>query len=165
MSASNRKFVLAYLLLVILPLIGLVGILRAGRTVTAPVSIDGLWSLRVDSAQIDSLPCGKALAAIPDKTMAIMQSGKTFVVTIPGGPNLTAAGTLEGTTLRAALVPARESRESCAVGSELSLLATVDRRVDSNVLTGTLSAPNCQSCASVGFQAERQAPPTSKGGH
>jgi hypothetical protein len=164
MSGSNRNFVLAYVVLVILPLLGLAGILRTGRNVIAPVTIDGLWSLRVDSAQIDSLPCGKALAAVPDKTMAIVQSGKTFVLTFPGGPSLTGSGTLEGTTLQAGLMPARESHESCAVGSELSLLASVDRKLDSNVLTGTLSAPNCQSCASVGFHAERQPPPMSKEG-
>ncbi len=45
------------------------------------------------------------------------------------------------------------------------LLASIDRKVDSNLLTGTLSVPNCQSCASVGFQAERQTPAASKGGH
>jgi hypothetical protein len=166
MSAANRNFVLAYAFLVILPLVGLAGILKAGRNVTAPVFIEGLWTMRVDSAQIDSLPCGKALATLPDKTLAITQSGRSFVLTFPSGPKLTASGTLDGTSLRADLGGAAESSDSsCVTGREMLLLASVDRRVGSNLLTGTLSVPNCQSCASVGFQAERQAPATSKGGH
>jgi hypothetical protein len=166
MSAANRNFVLAYAFLVILPLVGLAGILKAGRNVTAPVFIEGLWTMRVDSAQIDSLPCGKALAALPDKTLAITQSGRSFVLTFPSGPKLTASGTLDGANLRADLMGTAESSDSsCVTGREMLLLASVDRRVGSNLLTGTLSVPNCQSCASVGFQAERQAPATSKGGH
>jgi len=166
MSGSNRNFVLAYVFLVILPLVGLAGILKAGRHVTAPVSIDGLWTVRVDSAQIASLPCGKALAASPNETIVIAQSGETFVLSFPSGPNLTASGTLEGTTLRASLTSPKESHDSsCASGTQLSLLASLDRRADSSLLTGTLSAPNCETCATVGFRAERQASAASKGGH
>lgn len=165
MSGSNRNFVLAYAFLVILPLVGLAGILKAGRSVTAPVSIDGVWTLRVDPAQVDSLPCGKALAAVPDKTIAIAQSGRTFVLSFPNGPKLAASGTLEGTTLRASLAPPKEAPDSCMGGRQLSLLATVGRNADSNLLAGTLSVPNCPPCTSVGFHAERQAPVKSKGGH
>jgi hypothetical protein len=165
MSGSNRNFVLAYIFLVILPLVGLAGILKAGRHVTAPVSIDGLWTMRVDSTQIDSLPCGKALTAVPNETLAIAQSGKTFVLSFPNGPKLRASGTLDGTTLRASLTAPRESPDSgCVSGSQLSLLASLDRGADSSLLTGTLSVPNCLACASVGFHAERQAPATTKGG-
>ncbi len=39
MSPSNRKFVLAYILLVGLPLLGLIGVLRAGRNLAAPAAI------------------------------------------------------------------------------------------------------------------------------
>lgn len=164
MSGSNRQFVLAYIFLVILPLVALAGILKAGKSVSAPVSIDGTWNLRFDSAQIDTLPCGKALTVKP-ATIAIAQSGKTFVLSFPGGPKLAATGTLEGTMLHASLVEPAESREGqCAAGSQLALLASVDKRVDSSLLTGTLSAPNCPSCASVGFQAERQVPASSRGG-
>jgi hypothetical protein len=164
MSGTNRNFVLAYIFLVILPLVGLAGVLKAGRTVTAPLSIDGLWTLRVDTAQVDSLPCARVLAAVPDKTMAITQSGRTFVLTFPSGIKLTGSGDLGGTTLRASLMSPKESPDGCLGGSQMSLLASVDRRVEPNLLTGTLSAANCQSCAPVGFRAERQVPAASKGG-
>jgi hypothetical protein len=166
MSGYNRNFVLAYVFLVILPLVGLAGILRAGRGVTAPVSIDGLWTLQVDAAQIDSLPCGKVLAAIPNKTIAIVQSGRSFVLSFPSGPKVIASGTLDGTSLNASLKwPAEFSDSSCAGGSPLVVLAKLDRKTDATLLNGTLFAFNCPSCAPVGFHAERQAPATPKGGH
>lgn len=158
MSATNRNFVLAYALLVILPLVGLAGILKSGHRLKAPVSIDGVWNLRVDSAQLDALPCGKMIAATPDKAITISQSGTTFVLSIPSVPKMAASGILDGTTLQASLKPVESSSEgSCAMGQRLTLLANVDRRVDSSILTGTLSAANCPTCASVGFRAERQA--------
>src|ERR1700675_4660309 len=98
MFHNNRNFVFAYAFLVVLPLVGLAGILKSGRRLTAPVWIDGVWSLQVDSAQLNSLPCGKVLAAIPDKAIAISQSGRSFVLSFPSAPKLTASGTLDGAT-------------------------------------------------------------------
>lgn len=165
MSSTNRNFVFAYVFLVILPLVGLAGILKSGRSVTAPVSIDGVWNWQVDSAQLDSLPCGKTLAQAFDKTIAISQSGKSFVLTFPSASKVTGSGILDATTLRAALIqpPGSSSTSSC-IGGQLSLLATVDRQADSRSLAGTFSVANCPTCASVGFRAERQSPATSRGG-
>jgi hypothetical protein len=164
MSGTNRNFVLVYVFLVILPLVGLAGILRGGRKLTAPVSIDGVWSLRVDSAQLDSLPCGKVLAAIPDKAISISQSGRSFVLSFPGAPTVTASGTLDGITLRASLTSPPESSSQTGCAGQFSLLATVDRQADPESLLGALSATNCPTCTSVEFEAKRQAPATSKGG-
>jgi|HubBroStandDraft_4_1064222.scaffolds.fasta_scaffold34910_2 hypothetical protein len=166
MSRTNRNFVFAYAFLVILPLVGLAGILKSGRSLTAPVSIDGAWIVQVDSAQLDSLPCGNVLTAIPDKAMVISQSGKSFVLSFPSGPKVTASGTLDGTTLRASITsPESSSETSCTGTPQLSLVATVDRRAESSFLVGALSAPSCPTCASVGFRAERQAAGAPKGGH
>jgi hypothetical protein len=166
MSSANRNFVLAYVFLVILPLVGLVGILRSGRSLKAPASIDGVWSLQVDSAQLDSLPCGNILTSIPDKAIVISQSGRNFALSSPGGSPITGAGTLDGTTVRASLMPSPESpsRGSCGSERQLSLLATVHGKADSGSLVGTLSAPNCPTCSPVGFQALHQVPAESKGG-
>lgn len=166
MSRTNRNFVFAYAFLVILPLAGLAGILKSGRNLTAPVSIDGVWIVHVDPAQLDSLPCGKVLAAIPDKAILISQSGRSFVVRFPSGPKVVASGTLDGTTLRATLTPPESSSEtSCTGARQLAMLATVVRGADASSLVGALSVPNCPTCTSVAFHAERQAAATPKGGH
>ena len=167
MAHANRNFVFAYAFLVVLPLVGLAGILKSGRKLVAPVSIDGIWSFQADSAQLDSLPCGNILKAIPDKALAISQSGGIFALSSSSGPKVTGSGTLDGTTLRASLIPPPESSSegNCAGGRQLSLLANVARKADSRSLVGRLSAPNCPACASVAFQAERQTPAKSKGDH
>src|SRR5438105_389408 len=132
MFSANRNFVFAYAFLVILPLVGLAGILKGGRGLQAPASIDGLWTLQLDSGQLDSLPCGKVLAAIPDQAILISQSGNSFVLSFPGAPKITASGALDGTTLRVSLNDMGASKKSgCAEGQAFTMLATVDRRADS----------------------------------
>lgn len=167
MSSTNKQFAFAYAFLVILPLVALAGILRSGRSLKAPVSIDGVWNLQVDPAQLDSLSCAKTLAPVSDRTIAISQSGTSLAFTFPNGPKLTGLGVLDGSTLRAALIQPSESpaENSCGAGHQLSLLATVDRKADSRSLLGTVSVTNCPTCAAVGFRAQLQAPPVSKGGH
>jgi len=165
-SGTNRKFVFAYAFLVVLPLLGLAGILKSGRGLQAPASIDGLWSLQLDSGQLASLPCGKVLAAIPDQAISISQSGNSFVLSFPSAPRITASGTLDGTTLQASVNDMRASKENgCADGQPFTMLATVDRRADSRILAGTFSPTNCPTCASVSFKAERQAAASPKGDH
>jgi|ERR1700693_3024428 len=166
MSSTNKNFAFAYAFLVILPLVGLAGILRSGRSLKAPVSIDGVWNLQVDPAQLDSLSCAKTPAPGSDKTIEISQSGTSFALTFPNGPRLTGSGVLDGSTLRAALIQPSESpsESSCGAGRQLSLLATFDRKADPRSLLGALSVTNCPTCAVVGFRAEHQAPATPKGG-
>ena len=163
MSQTNRNFVFAYAFLVILPLVGVAGILKSGRKLVAPVSIDGLWNLQVDSAQLDSLPCGKILAS--DKTIAISQSGGSLVLSFPSDTKGTASGTLDGTTLRASLMQSGSPSDASCGGRQLSILASVNGTPESRSLMGTLSVANCPACASVAFRADRQAPAPSKGGH
>jgi hypothetical protein len=167
MSHTNRNFILAYILLVGLPVVGLLGVLKSGRELTAPISVDGLWQLQADPARLAALPCGKALAENPETGLAISQSGKNFTLTLSNGPKSTASGALEGTTLKASIVPAPgwSDAASCGSGRELSLVATVDPKADPRSLTGKLSVNNCPACAPVEFYAVRQAPPVRKGSH
>jgi hypothetical protein len=165
MPRTNRNFVFAYAFLVILPLAGLVGILRGGHNLKAPVSIDGVWNLHADSTQLASLACGKLLATIPDKAMSISQSGKSFALSFPGAPQLAGSGTLAGTILQAYLAsPDQTSGNNCSSAQAVSLTATVNKTQNPSTLTGTLSVANCPSCAPVNFQAERQAAPVRQEG-
>ena len=134
MSGTSGKFILAYAVLVILPLLALVGILKSGRGLRAPASIDGTWRLNLDSSKLDSLPCGKELAAMPDKEMLISQSGKNFLLTFPGTHRIGASGTLDGTTLQASLASPENSLDTGCGGRQLALLATIERHDDSSVL-------------------------------
>lgn len=158
MSRTSRNFVFAYAFLVILPLVGLAGILKSGRHLKAPIAIDGIWKLQVDSAELNSLPCGRMLAAISEKSVAISQSGRSLSLGFSGSEELMGSGKIEGNAIQASLLKVQSSTDAaCANGQTLLLSATVDQEADANSLTGTLTAVNCPNCARIAFQAQRQA--------
>jgi hypothetical protein len=164
MSENSRHFVLAYALLVVLPLASLGAVLKLGRHLSAPRSVDGVWKVQLDPAQLASFPCGKSLLAAPQDTFAISQSGRTFTLTSANpasgnSPQFTAVGTIEGRTLQAKLLsgPGESSREGCG---ELSLEATLDLNATSKTLVGTLAVDE----HTARFRALLQPAITSRGG-
>jgi hypothetical protein len=165
MSRTSRNFIIAYTLLVALPILGLVGILKSGRALAAPISVDGVWKLQTDPVRLAALPCGKTLASSPDAALAISQSGKNFTLSLSDGPKSTATGVLEGTSLKASLMPSVPWSEEtgCGSGREISFVATVDPRANPRSLQGTLSVSHCQSCSPVEFRAVRVAAAVKKG--
>ncbi len=86
MMHSNRNFIIAYILLVGLPILGLVGILKTGRGKSAPISVDGTWTFQADPSRLAALPCGKSLAT---SDLAISQSGESFTLSLPNVPKST----------------------------------------------------------------------------
>jgi hypothetical protein len=167
MSRANRNFIIAYILLVGLPIVGLVGVLKTGRSLRAPISVDGVWQVQADPVQVAALPCGKTLAYTPETALAISQSGKNFTLTLINGPKSTGSGVLDGTALKASVVSSAgwSDEGACGNGRELSLVATVNPKADPRSLSGMLSVNNCPSCASVEFHAVRLPPPSKKGLH
>ena len=167
MSRTSRNFIIAYALLVGLPILGLVGILKSGRALAAPISVDGVWKLQTDPLRLAALPCGKTLASSPDAALAISQSGRNFTLNLKDGPKSAASGALDGTSLKASLVPSAPWSEEagCGSGREISLVATVDPKTNPRSLEGTLSVSTCLSCTPVEFRAVRVATPVKKGSH
>jgi hypothetical protein len=159
-SHINRNFVVAYVLLVGLPIVGLLAVLKTGRKLNAPISVDGVWRLEADAAKLSTLPCGKALAESKDAALAISQSGTNFTLTLANGPRSDGAGTLAGTSLNASLAPSSEwsAQGNCGAERKMTLVATVDPNATPRSLTGLLSASDCPACTAVEFRAVRQAP-------
>ena len=166
-SHPNRNFLVAYILLVVLPIVGLLGVLKSGRKLSAPVSIDGLWRLQVDAASLATLPCGKALAENPETALAISQSGRNFTITLANGPKSTSSGVVEGTSVNASITPSPEwsAQAGCGTDQGLALVATVDANASPRTLSGQISASHCPSCSAIEFHAVRQNPPVRKGLH
>ncbi len=158
-SHPNRNFVLAYILLVGLPIVGLLGVLKSGRTLKAPPSIDGLWRLQADTSQLAALPCGKALAETSDTALAISQSGRNFTLSFTSGPKSVASGVLDGTTVKASIAPTGDwsGQENCGRDRHLMLVASLDADANPRSLTGELSVTDCPECKGISFHAVRQA--------
>jgi len=163
MSRTNRNFLIAYILLVGLPVVGLVGVLKAGNNLNAPVSVDGIWKFQ--TARSGSFPCLKSLDSFQDTEVAISQSGKSLVMNLNNGAKGNGSGIIEGTTLRAlfhpSAAPARE--DGCGGDQLLALTATVDPKTEPRTLVGMLSIHACESCTTVKFHAVQAKRASGKG--
>ena len=161
MSSTNRRFIVAYILLVGLPLVALGGVLRAGRHLAAPISIDGTWKIETSANRASTQLCDQAIASLLNSSLVVSQSGKTLELTLYGTSKTTVAGELDGKDLRASI----GARTGCAADQRVALIASVDPNAEPRLLIGSLSVANCASCSVLEFRAVRQPKMQSGGGH
>jgi hypothetical protein len=159
-SHANRNFIIAYIFLVGLPLLGLAGILKSGRNLSAPISVDGNWKLETAAKRVATLPCGNFLNSVSNNPLSISQSGTGLIIGINGGSS-TATGVLEGETIKASFARANSTQAECT-DRTLTLSAMLESKLDPRTMSGTLTVEGCTSCV-LDFRAVRQ-PRTTPGG-
>jgi len=166
MTHSNKNFVLAYLVLVALPVLGLVGVLRSGRNLVAPESVGGSWKIQADSTKLAALPCGVPLATGSDAGFTISQSGKNFTMNFTNSPMSVSSGEIQELSVKATILPSAgwAKTPGCGNGRALSLIATLDPKASPPSLAGTLSVNDCPTCVSVDFRAVQMDQAKAKGG-
>ena len=123
----------AYLLLVGVPVLGLLGILEAGRGIAAPPSISGDWTLQFDPAA----PCANGPASLRQPALSISQSGTGALITVNDGHATTLEASIDGSTLTAK-----------------SLTASIAGKPGERTLEGKM---HFDGCAPAAFRAVRQA--------
>ena len=123
----------AYLLLVGVPVLGLLGILEAVRGIAAPPSISGDWTLQFDPAA----PCANGPASLRQPALSISQSGTGALITVNDGHATTLEASIDGSTLTAK-----------------SLTASIAGKPGERTLEGKM---HFDGCAPVAFRAVRQA--------
>ena len=166
MQRKSRNFVIAYILLVGIPIASLLLILEHGRKMTAPVSVDGNWLLQGDLTSLTALPCGSATPVPEDAVLNISQSGKNFEVTLPNGFRTETSGVIEGKVLKATLAPTLQPHSApCGKDHSVTLTASLNLDTRPKSLEGTIGVEDCQTCAPFNFVAVRQAPIVKKGAH
>src|SRR5262249_17892730 len=74
-SVSKAKLIISYVCLVGMPLLALLGILRAGQSLYAPPSLGGSWYLEADLGNLANGPCRDLLGRVTQPFMTICQSG------------------------------------------------------------------------------------------
>jgi hypothetical protein len=152
----NRNFVIAYVLLVGLPLLGLAGVLRSGRSLNAPFSVDGSWKIDAGAAHLSAAPCGDFLSSVSNSPVSISQSGTSLVIALGGK---TTTGTLTGKTIKAQFAGANSPNATDCSDRALALTATLDPLTEPRTMSGRLSVEGCASCAPVDFRGIRQVRP------
>jgi hypothetical protein len=161
-SHSNRNFAVSYVFLVALPIAGLAGILRSGRSLKAPISLDGGWNVQAADTKGTLSPCMSALGLDGNTPVTISQSGENFVL---NSGKAAGNGLFAGLTLQASLKPAGSvtAAPKCGGDGSVVLTANVDAKASPRVLSGALSIHGCPSCESVEFHAVKQSSTQKKG--
>lgn len=152
----SKNFALTYVFLVILPILGVVGILRSGQNLEAPTSVNGVWTIQAAATKVAMPSCMSALGLDVDAPITISQSGKKFAINTG---KIRGTGLIEGTTLQASLMPVGTLLPTLNCGSDRPVLftATVEIRASSRALSGVILLAGCPSCGSVKFHAIKQA--------
>jgi hypothetical protein len=164
MMARNRNFALSYLLLVVLPLLGMAGVLRLGRTLTAPMSVGGLWQIQADFGNVVSLPCAQSLTGA-GAAFTISQSGRSVTINSANLLISSRSGVVEGSSIKANIIlaPSGSQETGCDKSHTLTLTARVDSLVNARHLAGMLSVDDCSQCVPVEFRATREEATNIKG--
>jgi Kef-type K+ transport system membrane component KefB len=158
---SKRNLIFTYLGLVGIPLLALVGILRAGANLNPPISVAGPWNVDADfSSFTSSSPCRTLLSSVGQHAFEISQSGRQLTLTFNDPQKTSLVGELDGSNLSASLAePAAQTNgesSSCADSQRLRIAATIDGAGDSRSMKGAINLSNCSDCSPIAFHALRQ---------
>jgi len=165
MSNTSRNFIVAYVLLVGLPLVGLAGVLRTGRSLVAPISVDGVWKIEGDASRLAAQPCAKSVSSLSNTSVVISQSGKNLVLTFNNASKTVASGTIDGKSVKASVVLTRDSSDNGCGDQPAAWTATIDPKSEPKSLSGALSFNACPSCVPVEFHALKQPRAAGGGAH
>lgn len=157
MSNANRKFFIAYLVLVVVPLGGLGVILTYGQRLKAPTYLDGVWNVAVHHTASDSFQCQELMNLERDETLAIVQSGNNISLDL--GKDLAGSGLFEGATLKASLTisgPCLRGAAGCGENGGLLLKAIVTPGAEPRTILGTIIRKDRASCAPLRFVAVKR---------
>jgi hypothetical protein len=129
----KNNLTLGYILLVGVPLLILVGTLRAGGSLVAPSAVSGEWTVE---------RTGGNCAAPLGNTLSVQQVGTDLLISFGDPRKTTLAGTLEGGHISAA-------------GHAFRMEATISGKPDHRSWQGQVSVDGSDSCAPVQFRATK----------
>jgi len=154
MQRATKKFVVAYITLVAFPLLGLLGVVRAGRSLQAPLSIDGTWKLQFEPPSRASGKCGDQLVSSNNLVMSISQSGQNFTMNLSGALSTAVPGSITATDVKAQL----QTGDTTVHCGGVTLTASLDPTSNPRAMAGFLSRQGCDSCEPLRFHAVRELP-------
>jgi len=139
MFKNNLTF--GYVLFVGIPLLILIGTLRAGANLSAPPAVSGDWTIEPTTNK-----CAGPLADAGQPAINIYQTGADLLIAFNDPPKTTLAGKLESGRIAAV-----SAATGC--GPALRLEAALTGKPGHRSLQGRLSFAGCNACAPVSFRA------------
>jgi hypothetical protein len=150
------RHLLSYLVFVGIPLGGLLGVLRLGQRVVAPIAVHGSYAVLPMAPS--GMACQAYLLGRGDSTVMLYQSGRQVTLKLGPSADVTLRGALIGTdlALEGVIEPGTTPRHvACPAGDTIRVTARVHRDGPLKRLQATLSAPGCVECSPVSFVAAR----------
>jgi len=133
------RVVLLYLGLVGLPVLGILGLLQVGQTLSAPISLAGTWNAQL-SPKSEATAAGPGLLPRP-MVLTITQSGSDVIVVFDDDQRTTLVGKIQGATIDASAIrqDGTTANDAADFGNiPRSLRASIDWRADPRRLVGVL---------------------------
>ena len=153
----TRRLMVAYVLLVGLPLVLLLTILRAGSHLKAPLSVSGAWTVTADLTPIAGTRCKEMLENIRQPFINVSQSGTKLIFNLNDNAGTAIPGAIQDATLTMAQDSALSSTDGCGDPRGIYLNAKVENQGPERTMTGVLGFRGCDACAPVSFRAVRKA--------
>ena len=153
----KARLIISYLCLVGVPLLALLGILRVGRSLSAPRSVAGPWYLEANLGNLPNGACRDLLAHVTQPFMTVSQSGANLQVGMNDPEKTILTGTVRGATvtLNARDAGRWESSIPCSDLRQLHFTATIMETQGSRVLQGQFMMGACIECPPIKFRAVR----------
>jgi hypothetical protein len=146
----NHRLVLAYISLVGLPLLVLLGALKAGSNLVAPPAVGGEWTIRWEQNQ-EPNSCVDLLYSSRQPALHISQSGTSLAIHLNSGRMTTFSGAMQAGHLTGS---ARLVGLAATCG-DVRIEAEIIKKTDGRLLQGRFLFSKCVSCSPVPFRAGR----------
>jgi hypothetical protein len=130
------KLAIAYLFLIGIPIFCVIGILRLGENLTAPVAVKGVWLVDKQLEDSNTTSCGEYLNMLGWKEMTISQSGPDLVISFNDISHTTLLGTID-----ALEISAQGKNPNTPI--QLEFHAEFDRQSDPNRLSMVIQTSRC----------------------
>ncbi len=151
-----RSLVL-YFILVVLPLVGVLAILRSGSHLVPPVAINGKWVINKEEGS-DRSYCNNLVIVANEPKLSITQSGQWIDIQFNDDQTTAFRGLLQDSQLNTQTVHpvvVTDKNSHCIGNNRLALEATFVKEGEQTKLSGVIKVDGCDSCAPVPFTATR----------
>ncbi|HEY7612621.1 MAG TPA: hypothetical protein VH764_06495 [Gemmatimonadales bacterium] len=150
------RHLVSYLLFVGVPLAGLLGVIRVGQGIEAPLAVHGAWAVQPMPAP--GRVCTRYLLSGADSSLTISQSGRELTAVLGPADEVALRGALDGDelALEGAIQPGATPRTvACTVGDTVRLEARVSSAAPLRVLEASLWFSGCPECGPTEFTVAR----------
>jgi hypothetical protein len=127
------KVILQYFMMIGISILGILGILQLGKSLEAPASVGGVWSVQWPDLAQATAACPSIAFGAESPELTISQSGRELLITFQDSNRTAFSGRLQGLTIDA----------GAKQDPDLHFEATIDRQAEPDRLQGRLASSQC----------------------